>query len=145
MSADNQRDVAAWRNLFSAFDAALRVLHPFMPFLTEELWHQLPQRPGAKSIALDSYPEARTDWKNSAAQEHFSLIQEVVQSCRNIRAEMKLDPKKKVAAEFSSSDAAARSVMEANRDGILRLGALSELKVSAERLAHPRGARRSAS
>src|SRR5229473_2830769 len=145
LSADKKRAVAAWRNLFSAFDAALRLLHPFMPFLTEELWHQLPQRPGAKSIALDSYPEARTDWKNSAAQEQFSLIKEVVQACRNIRAEMKLDPKKKVAAEFSSSDAAACSVMEANRDGILRLAVLSELKVGAERLAHAGGAVRSTS
>jgi len=145
LSADRERAVAAWRNLFSAFDAALRLLHPFMPFLTEELWHQLPQRPGTKSIALDSFPEARADWKNAQAQEHFSLIQEVVQSCRNIRAEMKLDPKKKVAAEFSSSDAAARSVMEANRDGILRLAALSELKVGAVRLAHAGGAVRSTS
>jgi valyl-tRNA synthetase len=145
LSANRERAVAAWRNLFSAFDAALRLLHPFMPFLTEELWHQLPRRPGAKSIALDSYPEARTDWKNSAAQEQFSLIQEVVQACRNIRAEMKLDPKKKVAAEFSSSDAAACSVMEANRDGILRLAVLSELKVGAERLAHAGGAVRSTS
>src|SRR6267154_106189 len=55
LNADRDRAVAAWRNLFSAFDAALRLLHPFMPFLTEELWHQLPQRAGAKSIALDSF------------------------------------------------------------------------------------------
>ena len=144
LSADKKRAVAAWRNLFSAFDAALRLLHPFMPFLTEELWHQLPQRSGAKSIALDSFPEAHAGWKNARAQEQFSLIQEFVQACRNIRAEMKLDPKKKVAAEFSSSDAAAHSVMEANRDGILRLAALSELKLSAERLAHSGGAVRSA-
>jgi valyl-tRNA synthetase len=58
---------------------------------------------------------------------------------------MKLDPRKKVAAEFSSSDAAARSVMESNREGILRLAALSELKVGAERLAHAGGAVRSTS
>src|SRR5258708_39346655 len=82
LGAERERAVAAWRNLFSAFDAALRLLHPFMPFLTEELWHQLPQRSGAKSIALDSFPEARADWKNAQAQEHFSLIQEVVQSDR---------------------------------------------------------------
>ena len=49
-----RRATVAWKNLFAGFDAALRLLHPFMPFLTEELWHQLPQRAGAKSIALDS-------------------------------------------------------------------------------------------
>jgi len=75
--------------LFAALDAALRLLHPFMPFITEELWHQLPQRPEAKSIALDSFPVARTEWKNAQALEEFSLVQEVIVALRNIRAEMR--------------------------------------------------------
>jgi valyl-tRNA synthetase len=144
LSADRERAVAAWRNLFSAFDAALRLLHPFMPFLTEELWHQLPQRAGAKSIALDSFPEARANWKNERALEQFSLVQDVIVALRNIRAEMKgLDSKKKVAAEFSSSDDRAQQAVESNRDGILRLAALSDLKVSSERLPQAGGAVRS--
>src|SRR3984893_2691146 len=142
-STDKERAVAAWRNLFAALDAALRLLHPFMPFITEELWHQLPQRAGAKSIALDLFPEARTEWKNAQALEQFSLIQDVIGELRNIRAEMKLEPKKKVAAEFSSSDERARHAIESSRDGILRLAALSELKVGAERLPQSGGAVRS--
>jgi valyl-tRNA synthetase len=142
---DRDRAVAAWRNLFAALDAALRLLHPFMPFITEELWHQLPQRDGAKSIALDSFPEARSEWKNSAAQEQFSLVQDVIIALRNIRAEMKLDQKKKVAAEFSSADATARAVIQANFDGILRLATLSELKMSAAAVAQSGGAVRSSS
>ena len=55
-STDLERASAAWKNLFAGFDAALRLLHPFMPFLTEELWHQLPQKAAVKSIALDRYP-----------------------------------------------------------------------------------------
>ena len=55
LNPDRERAVVAWRNLFAAFDAALRLLHPFMPFLTEELWHQLPQRSGYKSIALEPF------------------------------------------------------------------------------------------
>jgi valyl-tRNA synthetase len=143
-SADKARAVAAWRNLFAALEAALRLLHPFMPFITEELWHQFPQRAGAKSIALDSFPEASTEWKNAEALEQFSLVQEVVVALRNIRAEMKLtDAKKKLAAEFSSSDEQARQVIEASREGILRLAVLSELKVGAERLPQSGGAVRS--
>jgi valyl-tRNA synthetase len=142
-SADKGRAVAAWRNLFAALDAALRMLHPFMPFITEELWHQLPQRAGAKSIALDAFPEASTAWKNAQALEQFGLIQDVIVALRNIRAEMKLDAKKKIAAEFSSTDARARQAMEASREGILRLASLSELKVGAERLPQPGGAVRS--
>ena len=132
-SADRERATVAWQNLFAAFEAALRLLHPVMPFLTEELWHQLPQRAGAKSIALERYPEARSEWRNNHAFEEFALVQEVVTTVRAIRADMKLDPKKRLAAEFSSLDAKARSVIAANLDGILRLALLTELQVSADK------------
>jgi valyl-tRNA synthetase len=145
-NAQRERAVAAWRNLFAALDAALRLLHPFMPFITEELWHQLPQRPEAKSIALDSFPVARTEWKNAQALEDFSLVQEVIVALRNIRSEMRgLDAKKKIAAEFSSSDERVRQNIESSREGILRLAALSDLRVSAERLPQSGGAVRSTS
>src|SRR6266478_6454512 len=122
--ADKERVVAAWRNLFAALDAALRLLHPFMPFITEELWHELPQRPGAKSIALDVFPEARKEWKNAEALEQFSLIQEAIVALRNIRAEMKLEPKKKVAAEFSSSERLPQS------GGAVRSTALFDVRIA---------------
>ena len=54
--ADREVALAAWRNLFAVFEAALRLLHPFMPFLTEEMWHRLPQRADARSIALERFP-----------------------------------------------------------------------------------------
>src|SRR6266478_1487118 len=123
-SAEKTRAVAAWRNLFAALDAALRLLHPFMPFITEELWHELPQRPGAKSIALDVFPEARKEWKNAEALEQFSLIQEAIVALRNIRAEMKLEPKKKVAAEFSSSERLPQS------GGAVRSTALFDVRIA---------------
>jgi valyl-tRNA synthetase len=144
-SAGRERAVVAWKNLFAAFDAALRLLHPLMPFLTEELWHQLPQRSGTKSIALDTYPEVRTDWKDTAAQEQFVLVQEVVVALRNIRADMTLDSKKKVAAEFASVDTRTRGVIEANREGIVRLAVLSEFKSSTGHLPQAGGIVRSTS
>ncbi len=141
--ADRARATVAWKNLFAGFDAALRLLHPFMPFLTEELWHQLPQKAGAKSIALDHYPEARAAWKNEQGLREYGLLQEVIQGLRTVRAEMKLDPKKKVAAEFSSADATVRGIVEANREGIVRLGLLSEMRVTAEKLREGSGGMRS--
>jgi valyl-tRNA synthetase len=128
-SADRERATVAWKNLFAAFDAALRLLHPFMPFLTEELWHQLPQKKGTKSIALDRFPEAHAQWKNERALGEVTLIQEVVTALRNIRAELKLDPKKKIAAEFSTVDAAARDLIEKNLGAIARFAVLSELRI----------------
>jgi valyl-tRNA synthetase len=128
--ADRNRATSAWKNLFAAFDAALRLLHPFMPFLTEELWHQLPQRAGAKSIALEQFPSAKPEWINTTAETQYTLLQSVITELRNIRADMKLDPKKKIAAEFSSEDVATRQLLEQNRDAILRLAILSDLKLS---------------
>jgi valyl-tRNA synthetase len=127
-NADRERAVVAWKNLFAGFDAALRLLHPFMPFLTEELWHQLPQATGAKSIALDKYPEARAEWRSAESESEFALIQEVITELRNIRAELKIEPKRKVGAEFYSASAEIRVAVQRNLDGIVRLAVLSELK-----------------
>src|ERR1700689_4775063 len=60
-AADRELAIAAWRNIFAALDTALRLLHPVMPFLTEELWHKLPQPAGAQSIALDLFPQSRQE------------------------------------------------------------------------------------
>jgi valyl-tRNA synthetase len=133
-SADHERAVVAWKNLFAAFDNALRLLHPFMPFLTEELWHQLPQRPGAKSIALDKFPEAQANWKNTTAIDQFGLLQEIISALRNIRAEMKLDAKRRVAADYVVQNPAARNLIHANLEPICRLATLSEFRLSSTSL-----------
>jgi valyl-tRNA synthetase len=128
-SADRARATVAWKNLFAAFDAALRLLHPFMPFLTEELWHQLPQAAGAKSIALGQFPEAAPHWQNAEALGDVGQIQEVVTALRAIRAEFRrLDAKQKVEAEFSTSDRSLEHLIQANREAIQRFAVLSELR-----------------
>ena len=143
LSADRERAVVAWKNLFAAFDTSLRLLHPFMPFLTEELWHQLPQRPGDKSIALQAFPAAPAKSSEQSRVNEFALVQDVITELRNVRAEMKLDPKKKIAAEFYSSYEYIRATIQRNLDGILRLAILSNLKISANRLAQAGGTVRS--
>jgi valyl-tRNA synthetase len=134
-SSDRELAVAAWRNIFAVLDTALRLLHPVMPFLTEELWHKLPQPAEARSIALDHFPEARQEWMDASAESDMTLIQEIIAAARNIRAEMKIDQKKKVAAEFSSKDTAVRGLVERNLDALTRLASLSELQVSSGALA----------
>jgi valyl-tRNA synthetase len=143
LSADRARAVVSWKNLFAGFDAALRLLHPLMPFLTEELWHQLPQRVGAKSIALDAFPEVRAGWLNASAEREVAFLQEIIGAVRNIRAEMKLDPKKRVEADISVADRSLLGVAEAQRDFLIRIALLSELRLTAEKLAVAGGAARS--
>src|SRR5580700_5496643 len=132
-ASDREIALAAWRNIFAVLEAALRLLHPVMPFLTEELWHRLPQPEGARSIALDRFPERREEWIDSGADGEMGLIQEIVVAARNIRAEMKVDPKKKVSADFSSGDEAVRKLVEQNLDPLLRLANLASLAISSER------------
>src|SRR5580693_6771252 len=130
-ATDREIALAAWRNIFAVLDAALRLLHPAMPFLTEELWHKLPQPEGARSIALDRFPSRREDWMDAGADGDMALIQEIIAAARNIRAEMKVDQKKKVAADFSTKDATVRKLVEANLVSLLRLANLSGLSISA--------------
>jgi valyl-tRNA synthetase len=143
--SDSDRSVAtaAWRNLFSLFDAALRLLHPFMPFLTEELWHKLPQRAGAKSIALEQFPAPQPAWIQDDAEEQVRLLQEIIVAARNIRAEMKLDPKRKVAAELFAPEPATRKLVEANLAAVLRLATLSNIQFNGAHLDTASGAVRS--
>jgi valyl-tRNA synthetase len=133
-AADRGVALAAWRNIFAVLDAALRLLHPVMPFLTEELWHKLPQPAGARSIALDRFPARRDDWTHPGADSNMALIQEIIAAARNIRAEMKVDQKKKVAADFSTGDPGVRKLVESNVEPLLRLANLSALAISSGHL-----------
>src|ERR1700685_1389157 len=133
-SADREVSVAAWRNIFAALEAALRLLHPVMPFLTEELWHRLPQPEGARSIALAKFPEPRANWTDPAADKQIATLQEIITAARNIRAEMKIDQKRKVPADFSSGDSSIRDLAEQNVEPLTRLAILSALKISSSRL-----------
>ena len=61
----------AYDRTIDFFTRLIQLLHPFMPFITEELWHQLPQPAGARSIALDAYPEVKAPLKD---REIFDLL-----------------------------------------------------------------------
>jgi valyl-tRNA synthetase len=128
---DRPNATAAWKNLFAAFESALRLLHPFMPFLTEELWHQLPQGPGSRSIALDRFPSSSPELIDEEAETDFALIQQLVTAPRFIRAEAKIDPRAKivtyVAAATTVNSDYLKLIIKENRDAIIGLGNLSDI------------------
>jgi valyl-tRNA synthetase len=81
----------------AAFETALRLLHPAMPFLTEELWQRLERKEGdPKSIALAPYPQYRAELADPEAEKEVAIIQEIVTLARTLRTESKLDPKQQL-------------------------------------------------
>lgn len=83
---------AAQMTLFVCLDFGLRLMHPLMPFVTEELWQRLPGRaqmspPPAASIMIAPYPEEVADWHNPSSETAMSMVKDVVHAARSIRAD----------------------------------------------------------
>ena len=121
-----------WRNILTVFETALRLLHPAMPFITEELWQRLAA--GAEdrpvSIALASFPEPRREWEDEEAERRMELLQAIITSARNLRAQMKLDPKEQLEGVLYARDG-ARQVARNHHETIRKLAGL-KLELSAE-------------
>jgi valyl-tRNA synthetase len=81
----------------AAFETALRLLHPAMPFLTEELWQRLDRKPGDPvSVALAPYPTCQPELADPEAERAVEIIKEIVGLARVLRTESKLDPKQQL-------------------------------------------------
>jgi valyl-tRNA synthetase len=81
-----------WRNLLAAFESTLRLLHPAMPFLTEELWHRL-GADESRSISLEAFPQFDPARYDSEADAEVALLQGVITAARGLRADLGIDPK----------------------------------------------------
>ncbi|PYT15440.1 MAG: valine--tRNA ligase, partial [Acidobacteria bacterium] len=81
---------ADWGYAYKVYDDALRLLHPVMPFITEELWHR---RGYTGSIALERYPQFDPAAADTDAEKEMKLLQEIVTAARAIRADHKVDKK----------------------------------------------------
>jgi len=112
----------AGSNLLILFEAALRLLHPIMPFITEELWHALYEdKPPLKSIALAAYPQPDEKQLDLAAEREMAILQELVVSVRNLRADLKVEPKRRAPVEIFAPDLDIRRLLENNRAALERL------------------------
>ena len=115
-----------------------------MPFITEELWHAVYDgKPPAKSIALAAYPQADPAQMDTAAETEMAILQDLIVSVRNIRAELKVEPKQKLAIEiFADSD--VRALVDHNRGALERLANVEGLTFVDSSLAKASGARSTA-
>jgi valyl-tRNA synthetase len=109
------------------FDTALRLLHPVVPFITEELWQKLPGRRADELLAVAAWPTVREPLVDARAERQFALVQDAIAAIRNIRAEYRVSPKTRLGAALSSKNDEARRAFEGERDTIARLAQLAEL------------------
>ena len=113
----------AWINLTRVFEAALRLLHPFMPFITEELWHQLSRRPREESISLAAFDLVSARVADPISEKQFQTVQELIVAARNAKAEMGLH-KQKPSAQVACEDLRILELFRAHLDAIHRLAGL---------------------
>ncbi len=111
-----------WRNVLYVFETALRLLHPLMPFLTEELWQRLASNGDGRrdSVALTSYPSPSPEFTDEAAERDMDALRGIITAARNLRAEMSADPKQQLDGALYSQTAAL-DLAKAHLDVIQKL------------------------
>src|ERR1700692_2523132 len=108
-------------NLVALFDAALRLLHPVMPFITEEIWQAIYEgKAPFKSIALAAFPQADERQFDLAAETEMAILQDLIVSVRNLRAELKVEPRVKVPIEIFAHEPEIRKMIEKNSSAVLQ-------------------------
>ncbi|MGC2173165.1 MAG: valine--tRNA ligase [Candidatus Sulfotelmatobacter sp.] len=116
-------------NLVNLFDASLRLLHPVMPFITEEIWQAIYEgQPPLKSIALAPYPLADDKQFDLNAETEMAILQDLIVNVRNVRAELKVEPKVKVPIELFAHEPGIRAMIEQNRGAVERLANVEKIK-----------------
>ena len=127
---DTTKAAALW-TLKTVLANALKMLHPYMPFITEEIFCTL--CPEEESIMISSWPEFKTEWNFKADEEAVEIIKEAVRSIRNVRTGMNVPPSKKAKVFVVSEDEAVRNVFENGKVFFASLGYASEVLVQADK------------
>ncbi|PYP19205.1 MAG: valine--tRNA ligase [Gemmatimonadetes bacterium] len=110
-----------------AFDAILRLLHPVVPFITEELWQKLPGRQADDLLAVAPWPAARTEFDDPVADREFSRVKTAIEQIRSIRAEYRVAPKTRLRATIVARGNDRPAMFDGERETIVRLAQLESL------------------
>ena len=108
--------------------AAVKMLHPFMPFVTEEIWQKLPATKG--SIMTANFPNASDFIKDEKSLKEMDLLMGVITGIRNIRGEMNIKPSVKVNAVIDLEDKGQADIFERNLNHIGNLATVNNISIS---------------
>ncbi len=128
MADKDSRQAAYTRaTLVESFEILLRLLHPFMPFITEEIWQALPHTGG--SIMIAPYPTANEAALDDAIEREIGDVQKVITGMRDSRSMQGIPPSMKLQGVIRAVEDEARQLVEKHRDTIIKQAGLSDLTV----------------
>jgi valyl-tRNA synthetase len=129
---------APWINLGRAFKAALHLLHPFMPFITEGLWHELPGHERQTSISLSRFELVSEGAADPISEKEFENVRELIVVARNAKAEHRLQTRKP-SAQVGTEAQPLLELFRTHQETILRLAGVQALNFTPARLAADTG------
>ena len=123
-------NAALW-TLKTVLTEALKLLHPYMPFITEEIFCTLQSE--EETIMLSKWPEYKEEWNFPAEEAAIEHCKDLVKGIRNVRTEMDVPPSRKAKLYITSEDAGLRTVFEENKEVYVNLASTSEIIVQADK------------
>ena len=130
VDADNtDRQTAQWV-LRHILDNGLRLLHPFMPFITEEVWQKI--KVYGESIMLADFPREDKALINVKAENDFEYLEEVIGAIRNIRAENNVSPAKKISIIIDTEDSGEKDIVLNNPKILDKLANVEKIEILTE-------------
>lgn len=119
---------AAISTLAHVFETALALLHPVMPFVTEEIWHQMPGKKDAESLCVRRYPGTQDGIEDKKAEEKMMVVMDAVTGIRSIRGELNVSPSLELEAMIKTHDSAA-DILNENITYITKLAKVGAIKI----------------
>jgi valyl-tRNA synthetase len=115
--------------LVEVHDRLMRLLHPFIPFITEEIWQKLPKRSGeAAAVTLAAFPAGEAAWADADAERDVQYIQQIVSTIRTVRSERGVPPSRKITAIVEEADPASAEMLERQVAYVRQLAGLETLE-----------------
>ena len=124
-----ERKLTARYVLWHTLEQLLRLLHPFMPFITEEIWQVLPGTKATPSIMQAPYPAPCAERSFPEAAAHMERVMAVINGIRNIRGEMEVPPSREIAVILSCGSDESLGIMRHNEGAIISLARISDLAI----------------
>jgi valyl-tRNA synthetase len=116
--------------LLEVLAATLRLLHPFMPFVTEEIWQQLPLERKTDSIMIAPFPVQDDSWEDDRVAEEMERVIEIITAIRNIRGEMNVPPGEQIEVLLRPKDRTSEEQLKEGENFVQVLAKVKKLTIS---------------